>query len=780
MIDENYKRKLTAILSADVVGYSRLMGDNEAATVSTLKSHRKLIADKIQAFNGRVVDSPGDNILSEFRSIVDAVSCAISIQGVLREENNELPENRKMVFRIGVNLGDVIQDDDRIYGDGVNIAARVEGLADPGGVAISGTAFDNIRNKLDCGYQFSGEHAVKNIANPVRVYKILTEEEFAGKVIGEKRFLGRMSRRIAMSAILASAIIIGGLVSYYIYLHQSGRIEPASVEKMAYPLPEKPSIAVLPFDNMSNDPEQEYFSDGMTEDLITDLSQISSLFVIGRNSTFTYKGKAIKIRQVAEELGVRYVLEGSVRKAGDTVRINAQLIDATTGGHIWAKRYDGKLDNIFALQDKITQKIVTAMKVKLSPSEQQLVASRDTTNIQAYDIFLRGWGHYLRFTPEDFVKAVKYFREAAELDSTYGRAYAALALTYKKASDLHWNIDLGVSWIEARLLAREFLLKAMQNPTSLAHQVASDMNLFRRQHDEAISEAEYAMKMDSNDPNCYAQLARALIFGGRPGDGINSVNSAMRLDPSNPGRYLYLAGLAQFVIGELNQSVILIEKALSYNPEARLWAAPLAAAYANMGRDNEAKNACSIFKKAFGMDTISSTLRNIMYAWPFKDPDVVERFVNGIVSSGFLGHPSAKYTASGENRLSEEKIKNIILGQAMITSSDPILSGGGRVLVVHSNTGEAYYWKGPFYLDPEFVKFVKLESKGNYLIKDDLLCYQWQELLDGHIYCGPVFFNPLGTQQGRDEYLYVTDFDVILFSLVSEEEHKLVKQHYFY
>ena len=779
MASEDFDRKLTAILSADVAGYSRLMGDDEAATVSTLKSYRHLITKKVQEFKGRVVDSPGDNILAEFKSIVDAVSCAVEIQNILKKQNEDLPQDRKMVFRIGVNLGDVIQDGARIYGDGVNIAARIEGLAAPGGVAISGTAFDNIRNKLDYGYQFSGDHPVKNIANPIRVYKVLTEQEFAGKVIGEKRFLGRMSRKAAMAFILASTIIIGGLVSYYFYLHKSGRIEPASVEKMAYPLPEKPSIAVLPFDNMSNDPEQEYFSDGMTEDLITDLSQISSLFVIGRNSTFTYKGKAIKIRQVAEELGVRYVLEGSVRKAGDKVRINAQLIDATTGGHIWAKRYDGKLDDIFALQDKITQKIVAAMKVNLSPSEQQHVESKDTTNIQAYDIFLRGWGHYLRFTPEDFVKAVEYFREATKLDSTYGRAYAALALTYKKASDLHWNIDLGVSWIEARLLAREFLLKAMQNPTSLAHQVASDMNLFRRQHAEAISAAEYAMKKDSNDPNCYAQLAKALIFGGRPGDGINSVNSAMRLDPSNPGRYLFLAGLAQFVIGELNQSVILFEKALNYNPEARLWAAPLAAAYANMGREDEAQTACTIFKKAFGMDSISFTLRNIMYSWPFKDAEVVERFVDGLVSSGFFGHPSAKYTASSENRLSEEKIKNIILGQAMITSSDPILSGGGRVLVVHSNTGEAFYWKGPFYLDPEYVKFVKLESKGNYLIKDDLLCYQWQELLDGHMYCGPVFFNPRGTQQGRDEYLYVTDFDVILFSLVSEEEHELVKQHYF-
>ena len=273
MADENYKRKLTAILSADVAGYSRLMGDDEVATVRTLKSYRELITGKVQAYIGRVVDSPGDNILSEFRSIVDAVKCAVAIQAELHAQNEKLPENRKMNFRIGVNLGDVIQDDERIYGDGVNIASRIEGLADPGGVAISGTAFDNVRNKLDCGYQFSGEHAVNNIANPVRVYKILTNPECAGKVLGEKRFLGRMSRRVALSAIMISAIIIGVLVSYYIYLYQSGKIETDSTKKTVFPQSDKPSLPYLPFVNMSEDPNQQYLGDGMSEQIITELSQ---------------------------------------------------------------------------------------------------------------------------------------------------------------------------------------------------------------------------------------------------------------------------------------------------------------------------------------------------------------------------------------------------------------------------------------------------------------------------------------------------------------------------
>ena len=391
MADENYKRKLTAILSADVAGYSRLMGDDEVATVSTLKSNRNLISEKVQAFNGRVVDSPGDNILSEFRSIVDTVKCAVAIQEGLRVQNENLPENRKMNFRIGVNLGDVIQDGDRIYGEGVNIAARIEGLSDPGGVALSGTAFDNVRNKLDCGYQFSGEHAVKNIANPVRVYKILSEPQCAGMVLGEKRFLGIMSRRVAMSAILISAIIIGGLVSYYIYLHQSGRIEPASIDKMAFPLPDEHSIAVLPFTNMSGDPQQDFFSDGFTEQLITNLSMVPNLFVIARNSSFSFKGKAVKVQQVSEELGVRYVLEGSFQKADGRVRINTQLIDAISGRHVWAEKYDRQLKDIFALQDDITLKIISEVGARVTRGERSRINAIGTTNVDAYIKATQGW-----------------------------------------------------------------------------------------------------------------------------------------------------------------------------------------------------------------------------------------------------------------------------------------------------------------------------------------------------------------------------------------------------
>jgi adenylate cyclase len=314
MAEERAKRKLSGILSADAVGYSRLMEQDEASTIRTLEESKELMANLIEQNRGRVVDDPGDNLLAEFGSVVDAVDCAVKIQQELKAKNAELSDDKKMEFRIGVNLGDVVEEASRIYGDGVNIAARIEGLAGPGGIAISRTAYDHLKNKLRLGYEYLGEHSVKNISEPVQVYRVLMDPESAGKVIGEKRFLGKISRRVAIALIIILVIVAGGLLSWIIYSHQSKKVEAASLDRMAYPLPEKPSIAVLAFDNLSGDPDQEYISDGLTEEIITGLSKVPELFVIARNSSFYYKGKPVKIQQVSEELGVRYVLEGSVRR----------------------------------------------------------------------------------------------------------------------------------------------------------------------------------------------------------------------------------------------------------------------------------------------------------------------------------------------------------------------------------------------------------------------------------------------------------------------------------
>jgi adenylate cyclase len=384
MTQEGFKRKLTAILSADVAGYSRLMADDEAATVKTLATYREVMASLIKQHRGRVVDSPGDNVLAEFPSVVDAVQCAVAVQKEFQSRNAALPENRRMEFRIGINLGDVIEEEDRIYGDGVNIAARLESLADPGGICVSKTAFDHIETKLPLGYEYLGEQELKNIPKPVGVYKVVMEPRVTvADRIEKKKALPIWRRKAILSGGVALIVLIIAAVIWNFYFRLPP-IEPASVERMAFPLPEKPSIAVLPFVNMSGDPGQEYFSDGLSEEIITALSKTSQMFVIARNSTFSYKGKQVKVQQVAEELGVRYVLEGSVRKSEDRLRITAQLIDAITGRHLWAERYDRDLKDIFALQDEITLKILNALRLKLTDGVYASVTEKGTNNLEAY------------------------------------------------------------------------------------------------------------------------------------------------------------------------------------------------------------------------------------------------------------------------------------------------------------------------------------------------------------------------------------------------------------
>jgi len=591
MAQEGLKRKLTAMLSADVKEYSRLMSQDERGTIRTLTTYKEAMTKLIQEYKGRVVDSPGDNLLADFSSVVDAVNCAVEIQRELSERNAELPSARQMEFRIGINLGDVVEEEGRIYGDGVNIAARVEGLAEGGGICISGTVYDQIKNKLGLEYDYLGEQTVKNIPEPVRIYRVLSVPGAAAhRVIEVKKTLGRKWRKVSLA--IAVVLVMGAAAGTIWRFYFRPSVDPASMEKMAFKLPDKPSIAVLPFVNMSGDPTQEYFSDGITEDLITDLSQISGLFVIARNSTFAYKGKAIKTRQVAEELGVRYVLEGSVRKADKQVRINAQLIDATTGGHLWAKRYDGHLDDVFGLQDKITQKIVAALAVKLSVGEQEKVTRKETDNIEAYDAFLKGWEHYRRWTPEDFRKAIPYFERAIELDPHYGRAYAAVASVYTEGylRAWDWSHVLGLSAEAMPSLAGEYLQTARDDPTPLAHQVASKWFRILLYPEEAVAEAERAIALDPNDADGYMAMADALIYSGKPEEAVDFVKKAMRLDPHNLANHLYTLGLAHFGMEQFQEAASFFERAFKLNPEMGLvQRGHLAASYGYLGQEEKAR-----------------------------------------------------------------------------------------------------------------------------------------------------------------------------------------------
>jgi adenylate cyclase len=1036
MADEGFKRKLTAILSADVEGYSRLMGEDEDATIRILTTYRELMSTLIRKHRGRVIDSPGDNLLAEFLSVVDAVRCAVEIQEELRVRNAELSESRQMKFRIGINLGDVVEEGERIYGDGVNITARVEGLAEAGGICISGTVYDSIKDKLSLSYEPLGEHTVKNIKEPVRVYRMRIGPETAAPVVREKKAEPRRWQKAALTAVAVLVVAAGAIWNFYF---RPPPIEPASIEKMAFPLPEKPSIAVLPFDNISGeseqdyiadgitdniitalsyipqmfviarnssftykrkpvkvqqvseelgvryilegsvlksknrvritaqlidaltgghlwserydrdiedifdlldeitqavavalqvkltdgeqarlwydstsnfeawgyavkgmgifykygkeamaksrelfgkaleldpkyahavtmqawthftdarygfsdsrkesfkravelakksvtlndnqpavhlllqhihllqgkhdkaveegrkalalgpndaevhilfgealyrsgifeeavkmcekamrlhphmpiyyaghmmsayywvgryeeslamaeqlidqyrkigyrgwgvwgywgsarakvrlgrenearedvakllkinpnysleldrrntlyksalieqehvylrragvpehpplplpdkpsiavlpfdnlsaDPEQEYFSDGMTDDLITDLSKISGLFVIARNSSFQYKAKAVDVKKVSRELGVRYVLEGSVRRAGDKIRINAQLIDATTGGHLWAERYDEQMDNIFSLQDKITQKIVEALALKLTAGEQKVVASKESDNVEAYDAFLKGWQHYRRFSPDDFLKAVSLFEKAIELDPNYWRVYAAIASTYYKSwlRGEAWFQPLDITINEAYRRADKYLEIAMNNPTPLAHQVATEWYIRRGEYERAIAEAKLAIARDSNDPNSHLAMAWASISVGRHREGADLVKKAMRLDPVQQPFYSYVLGVAYFHMEKFEKAATLCERTLKHNPEDYypLWF--LTAAYAHLGREQEAKVAFAKLRKKNPRWTYSIWLT---WYFKYKDPADFKRIKDGLRKAG--------------------------------------------------------------------------------------------------------------------------------------------------
>jgi adenylate cyclase len=590
MAEEGFKRKLTAILSADAVGYSRLMAEDEASTVKTMASYREIMSSLITQHRGRVVDSPGDNVLAEFSSVVDAVQCAVAVQNEFQTRNAELPKNRRMEFRIGINLGDVIDEEDRLYGDGVNIAARLESLADSGGICVSKTAFDQIETKLPLGYEYLGEQSVKNIPKPVGVYRVLMKPEAAGKVIGEKKFLGRFSRRTAMTAIIVLLVVAGGLVGWNIYLQQSKNVETASIEKMAFPLPEKPSIAVLPFDNMSGDQNQEYIADGITEYLITNLSKMPDVFVIAKESSFHYKGKSIIVKQVSEELGVRYVLEGSIQKSGDRIRVTAQLIDALKGHHLWAEKYDREMKELFALQDDIVLNILQSLQVQITSFPETFGAG--TKNIEAYLKILKGVKHVYKYTKEDFITAKKLYNEAIALDPEYAEAYRLLGWVYAQEVWTGFSNDPELSIKRAE----ESAFKAIELNASLGspHALLAFINVFfKGQYEDAIAEGEKAIELDPHAAENLSLHSYILTFNNKCERALILAEKAIRLNPYPQAYYFEALGGALNCLKRSEEAVAAYEKSISLEPN-RMWShADLATIYIQLDREEDARAAVS-------------------------------------------------------------------------------------------------------------------------------------------------------------------------------------------
>jgi TolB-like protein/class 3 adenylate cyclase/Flp pilus assembly protein TadD len=628
MTEQDFKRKLAAILSADAKGYSRLMGEDEEATVRTITAYRTAMAKLIQQYRGRVVDSPGDNVLAEFGSVVDAVNCAVEVQRELAERNSELPPARQMEFRIGINLGDVIEEGERIYGDGVNIAARVEGLAEGGGICISGTVYDAIEAKLGLEYEYLGEQEVKNIDRPIRVYRVLSFPGAAAhRVVRAKKAVGRKWRNVFLA--IAIILFVGVVVATWHFTPPPGEV--ASVEKMAFPLPEKPSLAVLPFDNLSGDASQDYFSDGITESIITALSNVSNLFVIARNSTFTYKGKAVKVQQVAEELGVRYVLEGSVQRSGDRVRITAQLIDALTGHHLWAEQYERQVGDIFVLQDDITEHVTLALQVKLTEGEQARIRRGHMDNPKAYEYFLRGRETYMSFTKENNDQARKLWEKAAELDPNNSWLQQQIGWTYYRAARFGWTDTPAQALARAEELARKTL--AVDDSNAEAYCLLSVVYMSRRQHDKAVEYGERALALAPNFTDITATIAIPFMYSGRPEEAIELVKNAMRLSPYYPAWYLPVLGFAYRFTGQYEEAIALLETwRARANPRSALPYLFLAITYEEAGRGEEAQIAVAEILKRKPKASITGYLK--AKTFPYKDPADIDKVVDSLRKAG--------------------------------------------------------------------------------------------------------------------------------------------------
>ena len=587
MVDIRINRKLAAILAADVVSYSRLMGADEAGTLAALKRHRETIFDPaVAAHNGRIVKLIGDGVIVEFSSVVDAVNCALSVQRSNAAAPGQSESQPAIVLRIGINLGDVIVEGDDIYGDGVNIAARLEPLAEPGGICVSSIVNESVGNRIDVRFQDSGDISVKNMDRPIRVWK----------------------------------------------WHPSATTPTAARSNAAKPQPNvaTASIAVLPFTNMSGDPEQEYFSDGISEDIITDLSKIAGLMVIARNSSFAYKGRSIDVRAVGRDLGVRSVLEGSIRRASNRVRITAQLVDATTGAHLWADRYDRDLTDIFAVQDDVTRRIVDALKVTLSPAERTRLTDSGTPNIDAYDCYLRG-RELLGLNPknrERFEQSTKLFMRALELDPSYSQAYAALSMAYNLDYQNRWSDNPDNSLQLAKHNAEQAIEKDPNEP--FARLVASWAAMFEKDLDRAKSEVDIALSLNPNFSGAYASLGSIHTYSGRPLEAIPALEHATRLDPAFRSGHLHFLSMAYLLAGKYDTAVALLKERIRLIPGTDFSRVLLASALGHLDEVDEAHRIWQELKEINPKYSFNEHFGR----QPFKREEDVQQIAEGLAKAG--------------------------------------------------------------------------------------------------------------------------------------------------
>jgi adenylate cyclase len=576
-------RRLAAILAADVAGYSRLMGEDEEGTLARLKAIRRELADpKIKEHHGRIVKTTGDGLLLEFASIVDAVRCAVEVQREMAERNADVPPDRRLELRMGINLGDIIKDGRDIYGDGVNVAARLEALAEPGGICVSRVVRDQVRDKLDFAFEDMGEQQVKNIARPVRVYRIPIADSVAARA--------------------------------------------------PLPLPDKPSLAVLPFQNMSGDPKQEYFADGIVEEITTAISRLPWLFVIARNSSFTFKGRAVHLKQIAQELGVRYVLEGSVRKAGNRVRITGQLVDTTTGAHIWADRFDGALDNIFELQEQVASNVVGAIEPKLLLAETERAVRKPTESQGAYDLYLRALAQFQKFTQPGRDAAIALLTQALALDPSY--APAAAAIGWCRVIQLLAGSQVSASEVaESVCLATQITETGKDQPDAL-WMAAFTLSIFTGAHATAAGMIDRALAINPNSAYAWCARGNVAAMQDRPNPAIEALQRAIRLSPLDPQRWLFFLGMsfAHVVARGFEDAIDCADRCLREQPRLASGYRIKAVAWAYLGRMQEAQDSARRMLELQPEYTISEWQR--AYAGFFSSPETLAMYVDGLGKAG--------------------------------------------------------------------------------------------------------------------------------------------------
>ena len=740
---EAVERRLAAILAADVVGYSRLMAADEKGTHVRLKALRKdFLEPKTAEHHGRVVKLTGDGALIEFASVVDAVECAVAIQQGVAERQAEVPADQRIAFRIGINIGDIIIEDDDIYGGGVNIAARLEGLAESGGICVARNVYNQVKDKVEFGFAPMGEHAVKNIPEPVVVYRVLADPSAIQKAAGLRR--ASKGRAVALAAVTLVLLAAAGVAAW---LQPWQRSTEAPIEAEAPPLPEKPSLAVLPFDNLSPDPAEEYFADGLTDDLITDLSKISGLFIIARNSVFTYKDQAVDTREVARELGVRFVLEGSVRRAGDQVRINAQLIDGSTGHHVWAERYDRDYADIFTVQDEVLEEIVGALSVQLTEAEQTQLTRLPTHSLEAYDYYLRA-EQELHSPAGDvgLLRALELYQKALSLDGEFADAYAGHA----RAALFLWtySYDRTLPGTVARRKLYESAGRALALNPELprARAVLAEAQSVDGEHEAAIDSARRAVEFGPSNAEARATLASVLAYAGRPAEAVDAAETALRLDPRPPASVLQTAGLALFLDDQYDRAIEALQQAQDLAAGLSEPLELLATTYALAGRSQRAKDEVEVLLQ--GIPSLSIQFYRVMYAHHRRSEDLARR-LEGLRKAGMPEWPYG-YPGRPEQRLDRSHASAVTFGhtwQGQHRSGEPFL-------VQISEDGTTAY-RSPSSL-----------RTGRLALREDRLCDLSDDFLLGRANCGYVYQDPSSVDGTKYEYVYVNAFSFMHFSVV--------------